>query len=56
MYTLVDGFTYRTQNSSNGIEPFDVNTIWNGKKLTQGDKLEGFSSQIQLLPDGEDFF
>ena len=35
MCTLVGRFIYKTQNSSDGTEPFDVNSIWNGKKLTK---------------------
>ena len=33
MCTLVGGLTYRTQNSSDSTEPFDIYSIWNGQKF-----------------------
>ena len=49
MCTLVGRFIYRTQNSSDGTEPFDVNSFWNGYKLTmQIYTLVG--SSIHMLP------
>ena len=33
MCTLLGCCAYWTQNKSNGTEPFDVNSIWNGVKL-----------------------
>ena len=48
---LGGGFTYRTQNSSDAIEPFDVNSIWNSQKLTlkDADKRSWGKHPVKLM-------